>query len=167
MAEQSEDEHFFYHSGRRWRKTDPTVPEPFRSRLVKELMSARRAVKAALAENNEAALAAARRRVNDAKVALGERGYPWWETPSEEELAERVQACILALARGLNEGKTICPSEVARTLFADQWRDNMELVRDIASSLAEESAVEILQKGQVVKPPFRGPIRIRVYLHDN
>ena len=41
-------------------------------------MSARRAVRAALADDG-LGRATARRRVNYAKIALGERGAVWWE----------------------------------------------------------------------------------------
>ena len=41
-------------------------------------MAARRAVRAALAAEDGAALAKARARVQAAKVALGERGRVWW-----------------------------------------------------------------------------------------
>ena len=60
--------------GRLWRRANPFLPEARRAELVSELMSARRAVKAALGSADAGALAAARRRVDDAKVALGERG---------------------------------------------------------------------------------------------
>ncbi|CAM5509277.1 hypothetical protein SXANM310S_03737 [Streptomyces xanthochromogenes] len=55
------------------------LPEDIASRLRKHLMAARRAVRSALSDEDEAALRAARRRVQRAKVALGERGTPWWE----------------------------------------------------------------------------------------
>ena len=58
-------------SGRRWRATDPAIPEPLRQELVNELMAARRLVRSDPDT--------ARPRVQDAKVALGERGEPWWE----------------------------------------------------------------------------------------
>jgi hypothetical protein len=41
-------------------------------------MSARRAVGAALKRRDDAALKPAREAVNDAKIALGERGSVWW-----------------------------------------------------------------------------------------
>jgi hypothetical protein len=62
--------------GRRWRISDPRIPEPLRQLLVDELMSARRAVRDA---EQPAAVRAARDRVHDAKVALGERGVAWWQ----------------------------------------------------------------------------------------
>ena len=66
-------------AGRRWRATNPALPEDERQRLVNELMAARRAVGAALRGGDAEAEARARRRVHDAKVALGERGPKWWE----------------------------------------------------------------------------------------
>lgn len=65
--------------GRRWRATDPDIPEAERVRLVGELMSARRDVGHALRAGDEEAERAARARVHAAKVALGERGERWWE----------------------------------------------------------------------------------------
>ena len=65
--------------GRRWRATDPSIPEEERRRLVSELMRARRDVGSALRARDERAESEARARVNRAKVALGERGAKWWE----------------------------------------------------------------------------------------
>ncbi len=62
--------------GRLWRKSNPNLPEDERQRLVNELMAARRAVKEAAGD--EERLQAARRKVDDAKIALGERGPVWW-----------------------------------------------------------------------------------------
>lgn len=57
--------------GRRWRRSDPRIPPSLRQSLVNELMAARRAVAAA---GDETQRRGARARVNDAKMALGERG---------------------------------------------------------------------------------------------
>ncbi|MFE3682139.1 MULTISPECIES: hypothetical protein [unclassified Streptomyces] len=78
------DGHFVVIEGRRWRATDPLLPEDLASRLRKHLMAARRAVRSALADEDEAALRAARERVQLAKVALGERGTPWWEQSASQ-----------------------------------------------------------------------------------
>ncbi|MFD7536205.1 hypothetical protein [Streptomyces sp. NPDC059819] len=78
------DGHFVVIEGRRWRATDPLLPEDIASRLRKHLMAARRAVRSALADEDEAALRAARERVQLAKVALGERGTPWWEQSASQ-----------------------------------------------------------------------------------
>jgi hypothetical protein len=73
------DGHYVVIDGRRWRATDPDLPEPRRRELVSELMSARRAVGAAKRSGDSVAERAARDRVQAAKVALGERGTPWWQ----------------------------------------------------------------------------------------
>jgi uncharacterized protein len=65
--------------GRRWRATDPSIPEAERARLVAELMRARRDVARALRAKDADAEREARARVHAAKVALGERGERWWE----------------------------------------------------------------------------------------
>lgn len=67
--------------GRRWRATDPDLPTEVADVLRRELMSARRAVGAALKADDPVAERAARDRVQRAKVGLGERGEPWWEQP--------------------------------------------------------------------------------------
>jgi hypothetical protein len=84
-VERTEDGRHVIVDGRRWRASNPALPEEERRRLVHELMAARRDVGKALRAGDAEAEAAARRRVNDAKVALGERGPKWWE---EEESAE-------------------------------------------------------------------------------
>lgn len=89
--------------GRRWRATDPTIDTPVRKALVDELMAARRAVGGA---DDAVAERVARDRVQDAKVALGERGQAWWEEPDPEELAARREAAERALARVWDEART-------------------------------------------------------------
>ena len=77
------DGHYWIIDGRRWRRSNPNLPEEERKRLVSELMSARRAVGIALKAKDKEAEAAARRRVQSAKIGLGERGAKWWEdTPN-------------------------------------------------------------------------------------
>lgn len=71
------DGRYFVVRGRLWRKSDPRLDRAEREQLVRDLMSARRAVKDA--KGNSVELAAARKRVDDAKVALGERGPVWWD----------------------------------------------------------------------------------------
>ena len=84
--EHTDDGHFVVIDGRRWRATDPAVPEDVAAELRRSLMSARRAVGAALKAHDEDAERAARARVHVAKTALGERGTPWWEqSPDERE----------------------------------------------------------------------------------
>ncbi|WP_174241394.1 hypothetical protein [Caulobacter sp. S45] len=72
------DGRYFVVRGRLWRMANPNLPDQERQTLVKQLMSARRAVRAAHAAADEAAEADARAAVDQAKRALGERGPVWW-----------------------------------------------------------------------------------------
>lgn len=65
------DGRYFVVRGRLWRTSNPALPESEREALVRDLMAARRAVRARAAD--------ARARVDAAKRALGERGPPWWD----------------------------------------------------------------------------------------
>jgi len=65
--------------GRLWRLANPGLSQDVHERLVRALMGARREVKAALAQQDDVRLAAARRAVDSAKIALGERGPVWWQ----------------------------------------------------------------------------------------
>ena len=85
--ERTPDGRYVVIDGRRWRATDPLIPEDVAAGLRKELMSARRAVGAALKAQDAAAERAARDRVQQAKTALGERGTPWWEQSDDERRA--------------------------------------------------------------------------------
>ena len=66
-------------AGRLWRASDPRLAADVREGMVKQLMEARRAVRAALKADDPKALRSARSSVQAAKEALGERGAVWWE----------------------------------------------------------------------------------------
>jgi len=68
------DGRYFVVRDRLWRRSNPDLTTDEHKKLVGELMDARRAVKDARRMEDAAALAEARMRVNEAKVALGERG---------------------------------------------------------------------------------------------
>lgn len=85
--ERTPDGHRVVIDGRRWRATDPMLPAEVADRLRHELMSARRAVGVALRAGDRDAERAARARVQQAKVGLGERGVPWWEQDAEARRA--------------------------------------------------------------------------------
>ena len=78
-VEKTADGHHVLIDGRRWRTTDPSIPEERRQQLVNELMQARRDVGRALKAGDAEAEREARARVHECKVALGERGAKWWE----------------------------------------------------------------------------------------
>jgi len=71
------DGRYFVVRGRLWRTSNPALTQETRDRLVSRLMAARRSIKQALPEGGPD-LAAARAAVDGAKIALGERGPPWW-----------------------------------------------------------------------------------------
>ncbi|MBB3142661.1 hypothetical protein [Halomonas organivorans] len=79
------DGRYFVARQRLWRCTDPRLDETTRRDRVRELMRARRAVKAALGADDDAALAEARAAVQAAKLALGERGPVWWDDGAPDE----------------------------------------------------------------------------------
>jgi len=57
---------------------------------------------------------------------------------------------------------TICPSDAARAVSPDDWRDLMEPARRAARRLVAAGEVDITQGGRVVDPSTaKGPIRIR------
>lgn len=150
--ERTPDGHHIVIDGRRWRATDPSIPESFRQELVDELMAARRAVRSAESD--------ARRRVHDAKTALGERGAPWWEDRAGAAFDERIAATIRALTRKRADS-SICPSDVARTVGGESWRPLMPEVRRVAASLADLGEIVVTQKGEPVRlDDARGPVRI-------
>ncbi|MFF5900773.1 hypothetical protein ACFY8O_33285 [Streptomyces argenteolus] len=81
--ERTPDGRYVVVNHRKWRATDPEIPEDVAARLRHHLMAARRAVAAARRTADAEAEGRARGRVHTAKVALGERGTPWWEQPRE------------------------------------------------------------------------------------
>ena len=69
---------------------------------------------------------------------------------------------IVALLDERAAGASICPSEAARAVGAEEWRELMEPARRAARRLVDAGTVEITQGGRAVDPSTaRGPIRIR------
>jgi hypothetical protein len=59
-------------------------------------------------------------------------------------------------------GASICPSEAARAVDPERWRDLMPAARAAAGRLAEAGSVEVTQAGNVVDVrTARGPLRVR------
>ncbi|SOC87807.1 hypothetical protein SAMN05660766_1495 [Curtobacterium sp. 314Chir4.1] len=82
------DEHFFVVDGRRWRRTDPALPEDVAAALRSHLGRGRNAVKQAKRTGDDDALEAARHRNGLAKHGLGERGPGWWTRPEADRIAD-------------------------------------------------------------------------------
>jgi hypothetical protein len=75
--------------------------------------------------------------------------------PSKAEVAR----CILRLLRA-RDGKTICPSEVARAFDPKDFRALMPAVREAAAALLVRGRIRVTQRGQPVEPlTARGAIR--------
>ncbi len=72
----------------------------------------------------------------------------------------------MATNRGTD--KTICPSEVARKIFNDDWPAQMQNIRNAAFALEKAGKIDIMQKGQKINPEnIVGPIRIRIILNGD
>lgn len=69
------DGRYFVVRGRLWRKSNPALPAAEREKLVHALIAARNGVRLAKTDDERKV---ARTTVNDAKIALGERGAVWW-----------------------------------------------------------------------------------------
>ncbi len=91
MPEHTDDGRYVVIDGRRWRATDPLIPDERQAELRSVLMAWRREV----GRTTGTAQRRARDGVQAAKVALGERGTPWWEQ-SEAERARRWSARVPA-----------------------------------------------------------------------
>ncbi|MCG5433155.1 DUF3253 domain-containing protein [Mycobacterium sp. MYCO198283] len=77
--------------------------------------------------------------------------------------AARLPDAIRALVLHRGPGSSICPSDAARAVGGDSWRELMAPAREAAADLARAGSVDITQGGEPVDPdgPWRGPIRIR------
>lgn len=85
-------------------------------------------------------------------------------TTGANDPAVRLRSAILTMARERGPAKSICPSDAARAIGGEGWRELMDDARDVARGLAREGLVEITQRGEVLDPDseWRGPVRIRV-----
>jgi hypothetical protein len=79
------DGRYFAVRGRLWRMSDPRLSEDRRERLVKDLMTARRAIATARRSKDEAAEDRAHAAVDAAKRGLGERGPVWWDDGAADQ----------------------------------------------------------------------------------
>jgi hypothetical protein len=83
-------------------------------------------------------------------------------------IQERLKRTIRNLLAQRGEGKTICPSEVARAAAGSearaQWEPLMEPVREAAAAMAEGGEIVVTQRGHAVDArTAKGPIRLRLH----
>ncbi len=75
---------------------------------------------------------------------------------------QQLETTILDLLAQRSRTATICPSEAARAVDPEGWRELMEPARRAARRLVAAERVRITQGGRVVDPSTaKGPIRIR------
>lgn len=88
---------------------------------------------------------------DDAEIALG-----------SGQITQRLRSSILALARNRGPDSSICPSDAARAIGGQTWRDLMPDARELARELAAAGHVVITQRGETLDPDaqWTGPIRI-------
>ena len=76
---------------------------------------------------------------------------------------ERIAETIFRLLDARAAAGTICPSDAARALAADEaaWRALMPEVRRVAAALVADGSLRVTQQGDDVDPlAVRGPIRL-------
>ena len=74
-----------------------------------------------------------------------------------------ISNAVLSLATTRGPGKSTCPSEIARQLFPQDWRNEMNAVREVAIDLHKQGKVVITQKGKTVDiDEIKGPVRIKI-----
>jgi hypothetical protein len=79
-----------------------------------------------------------------------------------DDAGPALEQAIDALLEARAPGATICPSEAARAVDPEGWRELMPAARDAAGRLAARGAVEVTQRGAVVDvATARGPVRVR------
>ena len=105
-------------------------------------------------------------------VRVAEGGAPGAEHAAtalgDGPVGQRLRAAILALAGHRGPDSSTCPSDAARAVGGENWRDLMADARDLARELAKSGEVDITQRGEVLDPDslWRGPIRIRIVPTD-
>ena len=82
--------------------------------------------------------------------------------PTAADLDVRLERSIVALLDKRASTSTICPSDAARDVDPEGWRDLMEPARQAAARLVDRGVVVITQGGLVVDlASAKGPVRIR------
>ena len=74
-----------------------------------------------------------------------------------------IEAELLRLVTERGPEKSICPSDIARSL-AENWQPLLGRIRTIAVRLSVEGKIDVLRKGKPVPPEeVRGVIRLRLH----
>ncbi|WP_233201774.1 DUF3253 domain-containing protein [Cryobacterium sp. Y11] len=74
----------------------------------------------------------------------------------------QLEATIVTLLQARAHDCTICPSDAARAIGGEEWRDLMEPARRAARRMVARGELQITQGGVVVDPSTaKGTIRLR------
>lgn len=69
-----------------------------------------------------------------------------------------VREAILLAIKNLDPSKTICPIEIAKSLWSE-WESHLEEVRRVGRILHHEKLIVIIQNGKPIKDlNFKGPV---------
>jgi predicted Zn-ribbon and HTH transcriptional regulator len=81
------------------------------------------------------------------------------EQVTNKEISEK----ILEILSERKPTSTICPSEVARALAKEDWRDLMDQVRSVADHLQQKGKILVTQRGKSIASATeaKGPIRLK------
>jgi hypothetical protein len=74
-----------------------------------------------------------------------------------------LERAMLKLLGDRARGATICPSEAARAVAPQRWRELLEPARCAARRLVAQGRLDMTKGGRVVDPStVRGPVRLRL-----
>lgn len=78
------------------------------------------------------------------------------------DVGDALEEALGGLLDARTPGASVCPSEAARAVSPDGWRDLMDEARAAAARMVSRGEAEVTQGGRVVNPAgARGPIRVR------
>jgi len=76
---------------------------------------------------------------------------------------ETITTTILSTAIHRGTEKSTCPSEIARLLFPNDWREHIKDVIDVAIDLHNKGSGVITQRGIPIDvKDFKGPVRSKI-----
>ncbi|WP_031428605.1 DUF3253 domain-containing protein [Flavimarina sp. Hel_I_48] len=80
------------------------------------------------------------------------------------DIKEQIRESHIEFAESRGLEATYCPSEVARKINPENWRDLMDTVREVADELVDDAVLVVMQKGKIIQDSASnasGPIRLR------
>ncbi len=81
--------------------------------------------------------------------------------PKNKISLKKIKETILEMTELRGIEKSICPSEVARAIDAQEWRELMPLVREQAIILRDQGKILITQKNKILDNEIHGAIRLK------